>query len=154
MSSKGVRIVPHWESCKRGIQNKSEKHVLMTILFFIEQQAKIKLTDIPRIDTGFLRASGYLMGLGTATFSRTWSDGQYKGKSPATGKNKDKKLRKRERAQNPQQPKGKNAIVLGFAAAYAFWIEQETPFLMPSILRAKEKYGDNARIEVREPTLL
>lgn len=141
--TKGVRIKSHYPEAKKAIQKKLVPRMLATVLLYIEQQAKLILTDNGRVDTGFLRNSAYLMGLGLDNGERLPESGKFPTKKkPGHGH------RVRAQPQTPSEPS--NSVVLGFAAAYAFWIEQKCAFVMKALQRAKDKYGGHAKIEVKE----
>jgi hypothetical protein len=83
----------------------------------------------PPIDTGFLYASGYVNSYRVNTFSQTWETGVY------VGKNGDQT---RERAEEPEEPPDEYGAVMGWAAVYAWEIEDTQTFIYPALLSVAE----------------
>lgn len=84
---------------------------------------------IPPVDTGFLRASGYVRSFRVDTFDRTWASGVYTGREgPQT----------RERTEEPAEPPDEYGAVIGYAAIYAWYIEDRGAFFYPALLSVAE----------------
>jgi len=84
----------------------------------------------PPVDTGFLQASGYLFSASRNTFDTTWPSGPYLS-------SKRQRLEERQRAPGPEQPAERCATV-GWAAIYAYWVDEEQPFIYPALLSVAE----------------
>jgi hypothetical protein len=84
----------------------------------------------PPVDTGFLQASGYVNSYRVNTFARTWETGVY------TGKSGDRQAR--ERVEEPEEPPDEYGAVMGWAAIYAWEIEDTQTFIYPALLSVAE----------------
>ncbi len=141
--SDGVVVESHWREVKKKIQNEEQPALLFKIAFWIEQQCKLLVTNLGIIDTGFYRNSMYVSGVGKSTYSKTDSAGKHT--------NKAGKAVRRDKApeRNPDNP---DSIVVGFAAAYAYWLEQKHPVLLKVLNRAKAKFGGRGvNFDVKDP---
>lgn len=90
---------------------------LLAIAFQIEAIAKTKAA----VDTGFMRNSGYVVGVDTNTFMDRDSDGH-------------------ETVDHPE-PAPPGGATVGFAANYSIYVEQRQPFLYPAALAVQQEAG-------------
>lgn len=86
---------------------------------------------LPPVDTGFLRASGYINSVRNNTFDRTWESGQYMS-------TKGRGVQKRERVEVPQYTNSPDGVVAGWAAIYAWFVEDKQPFMYTALLQVAE----------------
>lgn len=95
---------------------------------FVDEKAlEVAASAMPPVDTGFLQASAYVHSSRQSTFDATWPSDYYT--STKTGH-----LRARERAEAPEQPSDQYGAVAGWAAVYAWFIEEEQPFIYPALM--------------------
>lgn len=85
----------------------------------------------PPKDTGFLDASAYIMSDRTNTFDGTWETGQYT--STKTGLDAY-----RERVPEPEMPPDSNTCIIGWAAIYAWYVEDKTNFIFGGLMNRAE----------------
>lgn len=83
----------------------------------------------PPVDTGFLKASAYLHSERQSTFDATWNSGLYASKRGT--------MEQRQRAGGPEAPP-KHGAVVGWAATYAYWVDEQQPFIYPALLSVAE----------------
>lgn len=81
----------------------------------------------PPRDTGFLQNSAYVNSARVNTFDRTWRSGVY-------GSKRGQQARQRVNAPVPYS--GPNVAIVGWAAIYAWYVEDSQPFAYPSLIRA------------------
>lgn len=81
----------------------------------------------PPVDTGFLQNSVYVNSARFNTFDRTWTSGTYGGKRGP---------QQRERVNTPVPYTDENMAIVGWAAIYAWYIEDSQPFAYPALLQA------------------
>lgn len=91
----------------------------------------------PPVDTGFLRASAYVHSSRWNTFDSTWESGEYES-------TKGRGMEQRERVDSPEQPPDEYGAVVGWAAIYAYVIEDQQPFMYPALLAVAEEGGGEA----------
>lgn len=83
----------------------------------------------PPVDTGFLRASGYVHSERMSTFNATWASGVYGSKRGS--------MESRQRVEAPAPPPALGAVV-GWAAIYTYWADEHQPFIYPALLSVAE----------------
>lgn len=83
----------------------------------------------PPVDTGFLKASAYLHSERMSTFDATWASGLYASKRGT--------MEQRQRAGGPELPPEHGAIV-GWAAAHAYFVDEQQPFIYNALLSVVE----------------
>jgi hypothetical protein len=95
---------------------------------FVDEKAlEVAASAAPPVDTGFLRASAYVYSNRQDSFDATWPSDYYT--STKTGY-----LRARERAGAPQHPADEYGAVAGWAAVYAWWVEDAQPFIYAALM--------------------
>ena len=100
----------------------------------------------PPIDTGFLANSGYINSSRDSTFDRTWESGQYSSRHTRRareGEEGDDEGRiqrsvNRERVESPEPPPDETGVTIGWAAIYAWFVEDSQPFAYPALLSVAE----------------
>lgn len=106
--------------------------ITATAMRHTERLAERKAAEVvavadPPVDTGFLKASGYVnSSSGYSTFERRRDDGYYT--SRRTGK-----LVKRTGVAAPEAPPEHGAIA-GWSAAYTIYVEERTGFIYRALL--------------------
>lgn len=90
---------------------------LLAFAFQIEAIAKTKAA----VDTGFMRNSGYVVGVDTNTFQARSEDGRETVSAP-----------------EPAPPGG---ATVGFAANYTIYEEERNPFVYPAVLAVQQEAG-------------
>lgn len=94
----------------------------------------------PPVDTGFLKTSGYVYSSRLSTFDQTWPSGEYES-------TKGRGLQERERVSEPEAPGDEYGAVAGWAAVYAYQIEDMQPFMYQALLSVSEEGGGSATAE-------
>lgn len=104
---------------------------------FIDSKAlEIAAAADPPSDTGFLGNSAYIISSRVNMFDQTWESDYY----PST---KGHGLVVRERVDAPEPPPDQYGAVVGWAAIYAWWVEDQQPYIYSAVLSAAEG-GENA----------
>ncbi len=85
---------------------------------------------VPPVDTGFLEGSAYVLSSRMNTFDQTWESGRYMS-------TKGRGIQSRSRAPYPVVG-ADNVTIVGWAAIYAWWIEDNMPFIYPALLSVAE----------------
>jgi hypothetical protein len=84
------------------------------------------------VDTGFLAASAYVnSSSGLNTFEETWQDGRYL--------NRTGRMVNRIKRTAPEPPP-LNGAVAGWAASYAFYVNENTDFIYEALQRVGARY--------------
>ena len=94
----------------------------------------VQEADAP-VDTGFLGASAYVFSDRVNTFDNVWANGLYT--SGHTGREVD-----RQATYSPI-PHVENGVTVGWAAIYAWWVEDATPFIYPALLEVAKVMADD-----------
>ncbi len=81
----------------------------------------------PPVDTGFLRNSVYIESDRVSTFDQTWISDYYH--SP-----KQDRLVQRERVDAPERPPDADSVIVGWAAVYAWYVEDYTSFIYSALM--------------------
>lgn len=102
----------------------------MGIQFVDEKALEIASSAAPPVDTGFLKNSVYLYSARVNMFDQTWASDYYN--SPRSGG-----LAPRQRVDSPE-PYPENGVTIGWAAIYAWYIEDTTSFMYQALLGASE----------------
>jgi hypothetical protein len=95
----------------------------------------------PPQDTGFLHASAYISSAENNLFDQIWDNDYYV--SSKTGK-----LSPREHVDAPP-PYPEHGVIIGWAAIYAWYVEDTQPFIYPALLEAStagDKYTYDPRV--------
>jgi hypothetical protein len=95
--------------------------------FIDEKATEIGAASEPPVDTGFLRASVYVYSSRVNMFDQTWESDYYMS-------TKGYGLVPRERVDSPEQPADQYGAVVGWAAVYAWWVEDMQSFIYPALL--------------------
>lgn len=105
---------------------------------FIDAKAlEIGAAADPPVDTGFLRASVYIYSSRANSFDGTWESDYYTS-------TKGHGLVARQRVDSPETPPDEYSAIVGWAANYAWWVEDLQPFIYPALLSVAERPGTNA----------
>lgn len=105
---------------------------------FIDTKAlEIGAAADPPVDTGFLRNSVYLISSRMNSFDQIWESDYYTS-------TKGHGLVPRERVDSPEPPPDEYGAVVGWAATYAWWLEDMQPFIYPAVLSVAERPGGQA----------
>jgi hypothetical protein len=95
---------------------------------YIDELAlEIGAAATPPVDTGFLRASAYVHSSRQSSFDATWPSDYYS--STKTGG-----LRARERVGAPEPPPDQYGAIAGWAAVYAWWVEDTQSFIYAALM--------------------
>lgn len=125
--------------------NEATERELLKIAHQVEGQAKVNITDNDQIDTGFMRASGYVVSSKLSTYNE--------GYAKAYSKDLKRKSRRRgksvnvfERAMGPELPKpNKLQAAVVFGAEYTIYQEMRMSFLYDALVQVAGNIGGSVR---------
>lgn len=143
-----VRIVNHWRDISAEVENKQGKDLLIAMCAFIAREFSSIVEREDIVDTGFYRDSVYINGQGITSYEYTRKSGTY------YGYNHTQTYWDRERAPRVTPSNRKRGMVVGVAAAYAYWLElSRGQSLTEALYAAKQKYGGTLRLTIDKKDL-
>lgn len=128
-----------YENDVRVEVERSTRQALLAIAFQIEAQAKVNITDNAQVDTGFLRNSIYVTGLGESSYGEANQSGQYT--SPKTGENVDRTL-------SPELTADRESVSIVAGANYAIYQEMANSYLFRALEQVVGPMAEASIVEV------